>query len=77
MELIGIALVGVGALKYQVVMNGLEGYIIAYAGFIFTAGYINYLEKKAGIRNKIIWLKAGISIALFIITSFIIYIYPI
>ncbi|MGE7185512.1 hypothetical protein ACQKKK_16375 [Peribacillus sp. NPDC006672] len=74
---IGIVLVGVGALKYQVVMHDLEGYIIAYAGFILTAGYINYLEKKAGISNKIIWLKAGISIALFIIISFIIYIYPI
>ncbi|MCZ0871263.1 hypothetical protein [Peribacillus sp. AS_2] len=73
---IGIILVGVGALKYQVVMNDIEGYIIAYAGFILTAGYINYLEKKAGISNKIIWIKAGISIVLFLIISFILYLYP-
>ncbi|MBK5482547.1 hypothetical protein JFV29_11650 [Peribacillus sp. TH16] len=73
---IGIVLVGVGALKYQVVMNDIEGYIIAYAGFILTAGYINYLEKKAGISNKIIWIKSGISIALFLIISFILYLYP-
>ncbi|RRN72895.1 hypothetical protein EI200_06905 [Peribacillus simplex] len=70
---IGIVLVGISALKYQVVMDDIEGYIISYAGFIFTAGYIKYIEKKAGISNKIIWIKAGISIALFLIISFIFY----
>lgn len=71
---IGIVLMGVGALKYQVVVDDFEGYIIAYTGFLFTTGYINYLEKKAGISNKIIWIKAGISIALFLIISFTLHI---
>ncbi|MFD9628889.1 hypothetical protein [Peribacillus muralis] len=70
---IGIVLVGLGALRYQVLIDDPEGYIIAFAGFIFTAGYINYLEKKAGISNKITWMKAGISITLFLTISFILY----
>lgn len=31
-------------------------------GFIFTINYINYLEKKAGISNKLTWIRAIASI---------------
>lgn len=34
-------------------------------GFLLTTAYINYLEEKAGISNKLIWIKAILSMIIF------------
>lgn len=42
-------------------------------GIVLIIIYINYLEKIAGISAKLIWIKAGFSIILFVSLSAIFY----
>lgn len=46
--MIGIVLVGLGALRYMVISNDSKGYIILFLGFSLVVSYIYYLEKKLG-----------------------------
>ena len=50
--------------KYQVekVKIDITGYAMIMFGCILTMNYINYLEKKAGISNKLTWIRAISSI---------------
>lgn len=66
--MIGSVLVGFMALRYLVSYD-LEGYIFSFLGFILIINYINYLESKANISKKIIWIKSIVSIVLFILLS--------
>ena len=72
---VGIVLVGLGALRYQVIVSDFdfEGYLFTYLGFTLTISYIYYLEKKAGISNKITRVKIAITFALFVISSYFLY----
>ena len=48
------------------------GYIGTF-GFLLIIIYINYLEKKAGISTKLIWIKAVGSMILFLSCSYFLY----
>ncbi|WP_454190909.1 hypothetical protein [Paenibacillus sp. Marseille-Q7038] len=67
---IGIILVGLGTFRYQLLNEDIEGQIISYIGFILTIAYINYLEQKAGISKKVIWIKSVITIIIFVISAY-------
>lgn len=67
---LGFIIIGVGLLKYNETVGG-TGSSFALLGFPLTMIYLNYLEGKAGISKKILWIKSIISIFLL----FIIYIF--
>ena len=54
---IGITLIALAIMRYIVEVNEPKGYLIILLGFVLTLNYINYLEKKAGISKKIIWIR--------------------
>ncbi|MFP5109267.1 hypothetical protein ACSU6B_21255 [Neobacillus sp. C211] len=70
---IGIILVGLGALRYQLINEDFEGYIITFLGFLLTISYTNYLEQKAGISKKVKRIKVITSIIIFIIFAYFLY----
>ena len=52
-------------LRYQEKIKSdidIAGNAIIVVGLALTVNYINYLEKKAGISNKLTWLRAIVSI---------------
>lgn len=49
--------------SYMLEEQNYSGYIGTF-GFILITIYINYLEKKAGISTKLIWIKAVFSMIL-------------
>lgn len=49
-------------------------YLVAFLGFIFINHRIMALERKTGIPNKIIWAKSFISIIVFVISAFILFV---
>jgi hypothetical protein len=53
---IGTLLIALTAMRYLVNENNNIDYPIILFGFILTVGYINYLEKKAGISKKLTWI---------------------
>ncbi len=67
---LGHILIIVGTLRYLEAVGG-SGYLLSFMGFILTMIYINYLEAKADISKKIIWVKSILSI----LTLLVIYIY--
>jgi hypothetical protein len=65
--ILGPILIAVGILRYFEDVGGID-YFTPFIGFILTMMYLSYLEGKAGISKRIIWIKSIISIAtLFII----------
>ncbi|WP_332633924.1 hypothetical protein [Halalkalibacter flavus] len=58
---VGPILIVLGILKYFEAVGG-TGYLTPFIGFAVTMIYLNYLEEKAGIIKKIIWIKSIISI---------------
>lgn len=69
---IGMILVALGAFKYRVIDDH-TGFLVAGFGVILTFSYIYYLEKKAGISKKAMWMKAMISLLIFLIISSLLY----
>ncbi|MBD8036728.1 hypothetical protein H9635_08235 [Solibacillus sp. A46] len=61
---IGITLIALAIMKYIVEVNEPRGYLIILIGFVLTFNYINYLEKKAGISKKIIWIRNSVYMVL-------------
>ncbi|WP_223702487.1 hypothetical protein [Sutcliffiella deserti] len=66
---LGLILIIVGAIKYYEVV-GNSTYFILFSGFILTMIYMNFLEKKAGISNRIIWTRSLLAILTLIIISY-------
>lgn len=58
---LGLVLIIIGALRYIENVGGTGSYILIF-GFILTMIYINYLEGRAGISKKIIWIRAVVPI---------------
>lgn len=65
---LGLLIIVVGLFKYVQTVGGDSSFVLL--GFPFTMIYLNYLEGKAGISKKILWIKSIIAISLL----FIIYI---
>ncbi|MBR3118693.1 hypothetical protein [Oceanobacillus profundus] len=70
---IGIILVAIAAMRYLIKENDNLGYAIILFGFILTVGYINYLEKRAGISKKLSWIRIIVSSILFLIFTYFLY----
>ncbi|MGE7980337.1 hypothetical protein [Psychrobacillus sp. NPDC093200] len=66
---LGLLIIIVGLFKYVQTVDGDSSF--ALLGFPLTMIYLNYLEGKAGISKKILWIKSIIAISLL----FIIYIF--
>ncbi|NME06706.1 hypothetical protein [Psychrobacillus sp. BL-248-WT-3] len=62
---LGLLVILVGLLKYVETVGGNASF--ALVGFPLTMIYLNYLEGKAGISKKILWIKSFIAISLLII----------
>ena len=54
---IGLILIVAGLFYHNIVETGFTSLIIPI-GIIITAQYIYFLEKRAGISNKIIWIQS-------------------
>lgn len=61
---IGTLLIALVAMSYVVEQHYNLEYGFILFGFILTIGYINYLEKKAGISKEMTWIRIIISIIL-------------
>ena len=70
---IGTILIALAAMRYLVEENGSIGYAFILFGFILTIGYINYLEKRAGISKKLTWIRAIISLIIIISFSYFLF----
>ena len=66
---LGLIMVGTGLLKYYDTVGGMASY--ALLGFPLTMIYLHYLEGKAGISKKILWIRSILAILLLIIISII------
>lgn len=54
---IGTILIALAAMRYLVKENDNIGKAFILFGFILMNAYINYLEKRAGISKKLIWIR--------------------
>lgn len=55
---LGIILIFGGLLKFLEVVENSSGFILVILGLTITVHYIYHLEKKAGISEKMIWIRA-------------------
>jgi len=67
---IGLALVGLGGVMF-IEIDNMKGYLTVICGFLITISYIEFLERRAGISKKIIWVRAIVSIILFAVLAFL------
>ena len=70
---ISFTLIAMAIIKYIVEINEPKGYLIIIFGFVLTFNYIIYLEKKAGISKKVIWIRNSVYMVL--VGSFIYFLY--
>ena len=70
---IGSILIVLAAMRYMIKENDYIGYINIFLGFLLMISYINYLEKKAGISKKLIWIRVIVSMILFLSFSYFLY----
>lgn len=72
---IGILLVAFGLLEYIWVIGNTSnaGFLLTFAGFMVLVHYIYYLEKKAGIRNTVIWIKSAVLASTLLIFTYLFY----
>ncbi|KAA0548495.1 hypothetical protein FZW96_07950 [Bacillus sp. BGMRC 2118] len=63
--LVGTVMIGLAGLRFLSV-HDTKGFLSAFLGFVLIVNYSNYLENKAGISKKVIWIKSIISSVLFI-----------
>ncbi|WP_419962387.1 hypothetical protein [Psychrobacillus sp. BM2] len=59
---LGLLIIVVGLFKYVETVGGDSLYVLL--GFPLTMIYLNYLEGKAGISKRILWIKSIIAISL-------------
>lgn len=67
---IGLILLIIGAFKYLQNIGGTSSYILLF-GYIFMINYIHYLESKAGISKKLIWIRSAVLILTAILLYFL------
>jgi hypothetical protein len=61
---IGIILITLGIFEFLIIVKSTTGHILTLLGYVITVHYIYHLEKKAGISEKIIWIRAIILIVI-------------
>jgi len=55
---IGMIMIGLGVVRYFTLMYDVQGFGLTLIGFAIINSYIFYLEKKAGISNRIVWIQS-------------------
>lgn len=70
---IGTTIIALAIIRYIFEVNEPKGYLIILLGFFMTINYINYLEKKAGIGKKIIWIRNSVYTVLVTFITFFLY----
>lgn len=68
-----LTIVGIGILKFNPKVEPPFTLLMIFFGLSLTVHYIYYLERKAGVPNKIIWVRATILIITGIILSIILF----
>jgi hypothetical protein len=68
----GPVLILLTVLKTNMIQTDAGGFLMLFIGFVLTISYINYLEKKAGINNKLIWMRISLSMIIFLVIGFFI-----
>ncbi|MCG7344677.1 hypothetical protein MHZ92_11050 [Sporosarcina sp. ACRSL] len=62
---LGLIIVGVGLLKYYETVGSVG--VLALLGYPLTMMYLHYLEGKAGISNRLLWIRSILAILLLIL----------
>lgn len=70
---IGTVLIALATLRYISNVNDTYGSYMILFGLIFTISYINYLEKKAGISKKVIWIRNSVYTVLVISLTYFLF----
>ncbi|AZB41420.1 hypothetical protein CEF21_03385 [Bacillus sp. FJAT-42376] len=61
----GNIMVGLGILQYFIARQDADVYFLPLIGFALVTNYIYFLEKKAGVGKKVIWIQSGAAILIF------------
>jgi hypothetical protein len=69
---VGTILVALGAARFINISDS-KGFYLVLFGFLLSVGYINYLEKKAGVSNKVTWIRALLSAIVLLILFYFLY----
>jgi len=69
---VGTVLILLAAIKLLDSDKLYEGYLVIF-GFIFTIGYINNLESKAGVSKKATWVRAILSMVVLLLVSYFVF----
>lgn len=66
---VGLIIIGVGLLKYYETVGGKA--VFTLLGYPLLMMYLHYLEGKAGISNRLLWIRSILAILLL----FLIYVF--
>ena len=66
----GPVFVLLGVLKFLNI-NDWEGVSFTIIGILFTIFYMNYLETKAGVSKRVIWVRSINSLVLFYLIAYL------
>lgn len=72
---IGMLLLVFGLLEYMYFIGSTAnpGFLLTFGGFLILINYIYYLEKRAGVSTKAIWIKSlflGLAVFIFAYIKF-------
>lgn len=72
---IGVLLLAFGLLEYITLVGSTStsSFLLTFAGFLILVHYIYYLEKKTGVSNKVIWIKAGLLVLSLLVFTYTFY----
>ncbi len=70
---IAMVMVALGIIRYFSLMYDSQGFGLSLIGVSFLNSYVFYLEKKAGIDSKIIWIKSAITVVVLLTLAYILY----
>ncbi|MEN2466007.1 hypothetical protein [Ornithinibacillus sp. FSL M8-0202] len=69
---IGMLLMGIGLLQY--ISINPQGFGLMTIGYALVNSYIFYLEAKAGISNKLIWIQSILGVTVLLVIAYFMYI---
>ena len=69
---LGLIIIAFALLKFNEVVPGMES-ALALLGYPFAMIYLHYLEKRAGISTKVIWIRSFIAILLILVLGSILF----
>lgn len=69
---IGMLLIGNGLLQHVSISP--QGFCLMVIGYALVNNYIYYLEAKAGICNKLIWIQSVLGVIVLLIIAYFMYV---